>query len=314
MPGVREGKYTPVIDAPNSWASLETCDLYNDVHQYPPKWGISDIEVDASEETSVLVCCKEDDMRAKRAAESEALDTNRGFLQYAFKPHWFGRSDGYKGGPYEHARIFCQNVAGMDLCPAEVYCPDGNKPMDKPLFPQRAPFESNQWAPFDNEDGDGYLLVGPVDNNPTTVCMSHTQLDGKEAEWGGENTELKQHILCCLESNNMEKETAMLSQLDPKWLHESDGWTGGSYDDAANKCQSIGRSLCPFYAYCPRGPSRPLHAHKQVFYGEQWAPMHEVSEILKILLVTCLFILPSHSIHGTRYTSGEPMGYDWTKV
>ena len=306
MPGIREGKYTPVIDAPNSWASLETCKLYNDVHPYPPAWGISDVKIDALEETSVLVCCEEDAERAIQPPKNEVLDTNRGFLQLAFKPLWFGRSDGYKGGAYEHARIFCQNVAGMDLCPAEVYCPDGNKPMDKPLFPQRAPFESNQWAPFDTVNGDGYILVGPVDDNPTTVCMSHEQMNSKKAEWGEENSELKQHIMCCLEPDNMEKEMAMMDRLDPKWLHESDGWTGGSHDDAADKCDSIGRSLCPFYIYCPRGPARPLHAHKKLFHGEQWAPYHggvsgNMMSMVHYLHIYCV-ILPNlwNSIHTRR--------------
>ncbi|KAL7549978.1 hypothetical protein ACHAWF_013235, partial [Thalassiosira exigua] len=67
------------------------------------------------------------------------------------------------------------------------------------------------------------------------------------------------------------------------WFHTSNGWNGGSHDDALHYCQmkevdGKRMELCPFESYCPSGPSRPpIDGFNSVEIGEgedseQYAP------------------------------------------
>lgn len=120
---------------------------------------------------------------------------------------------------------------------------------------------------------------------------SYFELTGNEVPYwsiDGTSTELKQQVLCCLnptfstqgvitptveedlntqvtqtedsptlEDGSFDLEGAVNLDLEPVWLDEEDGWEGGSHDDAETFCeQTVGRSLCPFLAYCPHGPGR----------------------------------------------------------
>ena len=274
--GIHLGKYAPIIDAPNAWVSLGSCNLFSREEPYPPIWGLTDKQTDASDLTEIIVCCDEKVDVSPITPTDVVLDEKHMAALDDFKPQWFGRDHGYTGRSYEDAEIFCERIGNMELCPFEAYCPNGDHPSDKtPLFPNRVPFGSEQWAPFKrgSSQRNGYLLVGPADNNPTTTCLTHEELYSKEPDWEDGNTELKQHILCCMSENKLQDEDSIKKQFNPQWMGVSDGWGAGSYADAISFCESKSLSLCPFHAVCPWGPSSPVHGgHTEVFYGEQWAP------------------------------------------
>lgn len=216
-------------------------------------------------------------------------DANEQNVMDKLHPQWFGRKHGYHGKSYSDAADFCKSVGDMHLCPREAYCPDGPG-LSKPLFLQRKAFEGEQWAPVaktiqtpgqsslhENE----WVMVGTVDHISFSTCMTHDQINrGEEPEWGidGTRTEIKENILCCQNPNNLLKERNFAKQLDPIWLDESHGWTGGSHDDAMEFCETLGRrKLCPYVAYCPHGPGQSVmggHTHDFNTAGEQWAPIY----------------------------------------
>lgn len=54
--------------------------------------------------------------------------------------------------------------------------------------------------------------------------------------------------------------------------------TGTTHEEAELFCKTVGNMhLCPVAAYCPNGPrsAKPLFLHKNLFPGEQWAPVSE---------------------------------------
>ena len=154
-------------------------------------------------------------------------------------------------------------------------------------------------------------MVGTLSGNPTTTCLSYDELKGVQApSWGldGTETELKEHILCCndpsfttegvitptvdedlnsvptqtedsptLGDGSFDLEGAVTLDLAPVWMDEEDGWTGGSHDFAETFCTNIvGKSLCPYAAYCPHGPGQPVIGGHDVDFtteGIKWAPV-----------------------------------------
>lgn len=79
-------------------------------------------------------------------------------------------------------------------------------------------------------------------------------------------------------SNNInvqKREKAVIAAFQPIWFSSSHGWSGGSYEDAINFCESYNHMvLCPFAAYCPSGPGHPALPGSMVLDldGEEWAP------------------------------------------
>ena len=111
-------------------------------------------------------------------------------------------------------------------------------------------------------DDDAYVLVGRIDNDPTSTChtFAHYYV-GEQPFWGldGSQTELKEHILCCKDPSYNDvsttggstpvASTAVASSpvvTTPEWLSLNDGWFGGSYSDANAFCQHNGKQLCPY--------------------------------------------------------------------
>ena len=153
----------------------------------------------------------------------------------------------------------------MHLCPTEAYCPDGAGSGPTPLYLNRPAFAGEQWAPVvhyaNHEDSvrgshrraNDWVLVGTIDDLSWSTCMTYDQIHNERPEpaWGldGSQPELKENILCCQNPNNLLKEQTFAQQLDPIWLDESHGWTGGSHDDAMKFCETLGkRKLCPYTA------------------------------------------------------------------
>jgi hypothetical protein len=159
-----------------------------------------------------------------------------------------------------------------------AYCPNGS---GSELFLQMDPFEGEQWAPVEMEDGLGYIMIGTYNGDPSSTCKMYSELTGIQIpDWGldGTSQDLKENILCCrdpsfstqgvitptveedlnepvtqtedsptLDDGTFDLEGAVILDLLPVWLDIEDGWEGGSHDDAETFCQqTVGKSLCPY--------------------------------------------------------------------
>ena len=174
--------------------------------------------------------------------------------------------------------MFCENVGGMELCPILAYCPEGpvSDSVSKPLFLQLEAFPGEQWAPVKPEaegQSDVYVLIGKLNDNPTTTCHTYRHFQqGEMPGWGldGSRPDLKQAVLCCKDPNYISNglsnpavnldtgspaiadedsnpEIAIANDLTPQWLGYDDGWYGGSHQDAEEFCGSRGgRRICPY--------------------------------------------------------------------
>ena len=178
---------------------------------------------------------------------------------------WYGRDDGYLGTTHTDAITFCKQIPRMKLCPLMAYCPSGPTNMEdgRPLYLQQPAYDGEQWAPIaSTSDDDAYVLVGRIDNDPTSTChtFAHYYV-GEQPFWGldGSQTELKEHILCCKDPSYNDVSTTGGSTpvastavasipvvTTPEWLSINDGWFGGSYSDANAFCQHNGKQLCPY--------------------------------------------------------------------
>jgi hypothetical protein len=79
-------------------------------------------------------------------------------------------------------------------------------------------------------------------------------------------------------------EASVMNIFHPAWFTAGQGgWDGGSHDDAVTFCEQFtgfngkGMELCPYHAYCPQGPAKPvITGHNADFNeeGEQWAPVY----------------------------------------
>lgn len=136
--------------------------------------------------------------------DPSALTKNEQAAVDYMRPLWYGRKDGYVGSSHQEATDFCESMGGRQLCQPEAYCPNGS-PADGelnplPLFLKRSAFPSEQWAPIDL-NANSWLLVGIINDNPAYTCTTYESVhDGAQPLWGfdGAETELKEHIMCCL--------------------------------------------------------------------------------------------------------------------
>ena len=129
-------------------------------------------------------------------------------------------------------------------------------------------------------------MIGTYEGDQSTTCKTFRDISGGQVpSWAldGSSEELKPEILCChdstfstqgvitptveedlktpfpaaAEDGSFDLEGAVTLDLQPVWLDEEDGWEGGSHDDADAFCaQTVGKSLCPYAAYCPHGPGQ----------------------------------------------------------
>ena len=275
-------------DVPNGWVQIgsfekegvsHACTQWNDLNEVPPAWGITG---DATAMPNIM-CCKEpadhsfEGMDAPPEPSAPAIAQNKAEQDVLeqMNPVWFGKRHGYKGTTFQHAEEFCGAIGDMVLCPREAYCPN-NK-----LFLDRTPFPGQQWAPAASQGStkETWISVGSTDD----VCSTHDEMQLALPSWvsDGSQPEMKDYVLCCQNPSLLAKETSIKNQLNPIWLDDSHGWSGGSHDDAKAFCESFGnRNLCPYSAYCPHGPGQsPMGGHAADFNaeGEQWAPIYATS-------------------------------------
>lgn len=136
-------------------------------------------------------------------------------------------------------------------------CPNGQS-YDKPLFLQKDAFEGEQWAPYSNYTNDddevtnAYILVGTLSGDASSTCRKYEDLtNGMYPPWTEDDshTDLKKHILCCMNPDKLTNEEVVSTGMNSIWLDQSHGWKGGSYTDGEQFCDGLGgKKLCPYTA------------------------------------------------------------------
>lgn len=82
---------------------------------------------------------------------------------------------------------------------------------------------------------------------------------------------------------NQAFEHSITNNFNPTWFDiDVGGWDGGSHDNGIKFCEQFAGShgkpmeLCPYSAYCPEGPGKPVIGGHQANFdkeGEQWSPV-----------------------------------------
>lgn len=223
------GQWVPVIDKPNHWLLIRTseeessmlCMDYATLIGHEPAWGYDESEPGLKRH---ILCCAETRIQgggvgASAEAQSpvpqptgagEALSTEEAApaeVEGDTGPiiaTWFRVDDGWNAGSHDDAVHFCSmkeiNNIKMELCPYRAYCPSGpGSPLNIGNDEIGLGEDIEQWAP--TSDGDNHwVIVGMLEeNNWSSQCITHEQLDGSEPTWGldGTNAERKRHIMCC---------------------------------------------------------------------------------------------------------------------
>eukprot|EP00986_Skeletonema_menzelii_P008736 scaffold3792_cov160-Skeletonema_menzelii.AAC.13 len=240
-----------------------------------------------------IMCCQ-----APTESSTDVSEIGPEHFEYeggAFKemnPVWYG-TDEWISGSHDDAQHFC-NFKGKSLCPYTAYCPDG--PGKHPIggWVGSKDFEE-QWAPVLNPNQ--WVLIGAENDNPFSQCKV---TDSPSFGFDTSQPELKLHIMCCdkeqsdtnvlevgtfisesssaaIPEENLEHfdfEGSVSNELNPVW-YGTDEWTSGSHGDALQFCNTKGKSLCPYAAYCPYGPGKhPVDGWVgSEEFEEQWAPV-----------------------------------------
>jgi len=309
------GFWAPIKDSDNGWVQVgnnDMCIRYMTLHLDTPTWGITG---EGNEEiTRHLPCCtfpslptysptKLDDdsvVSSEVPTPSDALPLANGEMNnydiatMEYKPVWFHRSTGWSGRTWNEAKNFCASVKHssgdqMVLCPYDAVCPLG--PSEMPSKGAK-PELFQMWLPTLGLQGNEWVQIG---SDPDTVCMTHRQVVGRQAEWGltGEGSEeITRNIMCCAgkgrfvqqDNTQIDQPTADADTTDalatiesiykPVEYDRQSGWEGTNYADAIIFCASQeSRIPCPYETYCPNGENADPYGGVNDNPSGAWAPM-----------------------------------------
>lgn len=113
-----------------------------------------------------------------------------------YKPAMFNRSQGWVGRTYIESLLFCEESAGLAICPYTAVCPDGVD--SEPLGGYRETLEGFDYTWIPILDGrNEWVQVG----KKHAKCVRYKDMYGETPSWGlsGENNDpITQNVMCCL--------------------------------------------------------------------------------------------------------------------
>jgi len=137
--------------------------------------------------------------------------------------------------------------------------------------------------------------------NTTTMQLVDAQNEKDVSASGGNVAVVSNDV------NKQKREKAVIAAFQPIWFSSAHGWSGGSYEDGVEFCESYNHMvLCPFAAYCPNGPGQPPLPGSMVvdLDGEEWVPANgpmntwvQVGKIDGDADTTCTLY---HELYGQR--------------
>ena len=184
-------------------------------------------------------------------------------LPLIFSGDWINAAGAYNS--WGAATDYCIAQGAEDLCPFEVYCPDGAS--SAPFGGRQAGRNGDdQWAPFGGDGSNRWVQTGIWNGNPGNTCLGHHQISGGahgNPGWGTGNQGVADAgymdwVLCCG------------GVVEPAWF---DGDYGATWGAGSDFCTDQEMSLCPYSTYCPDGGgSSPLGGTKD---GDKWSPFSD---------------------------------------
>jgi len=221
-PAFEGEQWAPVHDeeTPNSWVLIgtlydnptTTCNTYRNLKSAEPTWGLDGSHRELKQN---ILCCVEKtytstgvgtvDLGSDNTPQATTQDpdnTSPQDLEEAIsselKPAWYGMNDGWDGSSHDDAVDFCESLGNKELCPYAAYCPHG--PGQPVIGGHDTDFYSEglQWAPVSGK-GNHWILISQKNDNPSTTCLGHEELEGSSPDWGmtEEKKWKKKHVLCC---------------------------------------------------------------------------------------------------------------------
>ena len=184
-------------------------------------------------------------------------------LPLIFSGDWINAAGAYNS--WGAATDYCIAQGAEDLCPFEVYCPDGGAAA--PFGGRQAGRNGDdQWAPFGGDGSNRWVQTGIWNGDPGNTCLGHHQISGGahgNPGWGTGNQGVADAgymdwVLCCG------------GVVEPAWF---DGDYGATWGAGSDFCTDQEMSLCPYSTYCPDGGgSSPLGGTKD---GDKWSPFSD---------------------------------------
>ena len=119
-----------------------------------------------------ILCCPQ--------GTQDAIDAAKPAIQPPiFTGDWM-ETDAANGNGYPTwgaAVDWCVAQGAEDLCPFDVYCPDGVS--DAPFGGRRVGRTGDdQWAPYSGDGTNRWVQTGIWGGNPSNTCMGHHQIAG----------------------------------------------------------------------------------------------------------------------------------------
>ena len=128
---------------------------------------------------------------------------------------------------------WCVAAGAQDLCPFEVYCPDGVS--DAPFGGRRTGRTGDdQWAPYSGDGTNRWVQTGIWGGDNGNTCLGHHQIQGGvhgNPGWGTGNQGVADAgyldwVLCCGEA-----------ATDPVWFDgEEPAWAGTTWGAGIDFC------------------------------------------------------------------------------
>ena len=111
-----------------------------------------------------------------------------------YMPVIYDRYDGWTGRTYVEALVFCEETAGLAICPYEAVCPNGVQSMPLGGYRQ-APHGDWAWIPVMDAHNAWVQAAG------RDSCIRYSDMHGMTPDWGTTglgNEGITQNIMCCL--------------------------------------------------------------------------------------------------------------------
>lgn len=130
--------------------------------------------------------------------DTDEVDVDRQQAYYdavvKYQPKMFDRAAGWKGRRYVEALMFCEETAGLAICPYSAVCPNGHG--GEPLGGFRKGGRGNwAWLPIIDHHN-AWVNAGMKEG-----CTMYSSKFGENPRWGitGEdNDDITQNVMCCL--------------------------------------------------------------------------------------------------------------------
>lgn len=237
--------------------SPKTCELYSTLHGDSPRWGLTG--QDDEEITRNIMCC----LNAKDVKLPELPEIQN---EEALWSDWLDRPPSLEEDQQGKESV------GSNVAPDETQYSNNNEEI-----------ESNQTNQDvkSNEIDESHVTE---DNEENTESNQQSNILSTASNQNAESQHSQNFPKDPLLSKSDDPPTDQITQseldkiisfFEPLWFDRAYGWSGTTVSEAEEFCRTKAgnRSICPYVAYCPKGPAGSIMGGcpNDALIG--WAPM-----------------------------------------